>query len=53
MPRVGFEPTIPVFEEANTLHAPDPAATVTGSNNFEINWFFAVKFLIFSGKIER
>jgi hypothetical protein len=28
MPRVGFEPTIPVFELAKTFHALDGAATV-------------------------
>jgi hypothetical protein len=31
MPRVGFEPTIPVFERAKTVHASDRAATVMGS----------------------
>jgi hypothetical protein len=30
MPSVGFEPTIPVFERAKTVHALDRAATVTG-----------------------
>jgi hypothetical protein len=30
MPRVGFEPTIPVFERAKTFHATDRAATVIG-----------------------
>jgi hypothetical protein len=30
MPRVRFEPTIPVFERAKTVHALDPAATVIG-----------------------
>jgi hypothetical protein len=30
MPRVGFEPTIPVFERAKTVHALDGAATVIG-----------------------
>jgi hypothetical protein len=29
-PRVGFEPTIPVFEMAKTVHALDRAATVIG-----------------------
>jgi hypothetical protein len=29
--RVGFEPTIPVFERANMVHAKDRAVTVTGS----------------------
>jgi hypothetical protein len=28
MPRVGFEPTIPVFERAKTVHALDHATTV-------------------------
>jgi hypothetical protein len=30
MPQVGAEPTIPVFERAKTVHAPDRAATVIG-----------------------
>jgi hypothetical protein len=30
MPQVGSEPTIPVFERANTVHAIDSAATVIG-----------------------
>jgi hypothetical protein len=30
MPYVGFEPTIPVFERAKTVHALDGAATVIG-----------------------
>jgi hypothetical protein len=30
MPRVGFKPTIPVFERAKTIHAPHRAAAVTG-----------------------
>jgi hypothetical protein len=30
MPRVGFEPAIPVFERAKTVHALDRAATVIG-----------------------
>jgi hypothetical protein len=28
MPREGFEPTIPVFERANTVHALDRSASV-------------------------
>jgi hypothetical protein len=28
MPRVGFEATIPAFEQAKTIHALDAAATV-------------------------
>jgi hypothetical protein len=31
MPRVGFEPTIPVFERAKTVHVLDRAATVIGN----------------------
>jgi hypothetical protein len=31
MPRVGFEPTTPVFEWAKTVHALDRAATVVGT----------------------
>jgi hypothetical protein len=30
MPRVGFEPRIPVFERAKTVHASDRAATLIG-----------------------
>jgi hypothetical protein len=30
MPRVGFEPTIPVFERAKTVRVVDHAATVAG-----------------------
>jgi hypothetical protein len=30
MTQVGFEPTIPVFERAKTVHALDRAATVIG-----------------------
>jgi hypothetical protein len=30
MPRVGFEPIIPVLEQAKTVHASDGAATVIG-----------------------
>jgi hypothetical protein len=30
MPRVGFEPTIPVFERAKTVHALDCVAIVIG-----------------------
>jgi hypothetical protein len=32
MPSVGFEPTIPVFEQVKTVHASDYAATVTGKH---------------------
>jgi hypothetical protein len=30
MPQVGFEPTMPVFERAKTVHALDRAATLIG-----------------------
>jgi hypothetical protein len=30
MPLVGFEPTVPVFERAKTVHVLDRAATVIG-----------------------
>jgi hypothetical protein len=33
MPRVGFEPMIPVFERAKTVHASDRAATVIDTMN--------------------
>jgi hypothetical protein len=33
MPRVGFEPTIPVFERTKTVHALDGAVTLIGSNS--------------------
>jgi hypothetical protein len=29
MPRVGFEPTIPVFERAMTIHALDEATVIS------------------------
>jgi hypothetical protein len=29
MPRVGFEPTTPVFERMKTIHSSDRAAAVT------------------------
>jgi hypothetical protein len=50
MPRVGFEPTILVFERAKMVHALDRAATVIGpsTDNSNINmkytynnWSFA------------
>jgi hypothetical protein len=33
IPRVGFEPTIPAFERAKTVHALDRVATVIGSKH--------------------
>jgi hypothetical protein len=43
MLRVGFEPTIPVFERAETVHASDRAATVIGK--------FSLHFKMFSVKL--
>jgi hypothetical protein len=34
MPQVGFEPMIPVFERAKTVHALDRAATVIGKKKY-------------------
>jgi hypothetical protein len=44
MRRVGFEPTIPVFERATTVHALDRAANVNGvyysiKTNLRENWY--------------
>jgi hypothetical protein len=36
-PRVGFESTIPVFEQAKTVYALDRAATVIGTENLYFN----------------
>jgi hypothetical protein len=36
MRRVGFKPTIQVFEQAKTVHASDRAATVIGKNIFTL-----------------
>jgi hypothetical protein len=53
MPRVGFQPTIPAFERAKTVHALDCVATVigilqslgTGNANFPVihNWSVAAR----------
>jgi hypothetical protein len=37
MPRVEFEPTIPVFKRAKTVHASDLPATVIGPFNLHYN----------------
>jgi hypothetical protein len=42
MPRVGFEPTIPVLEWAKTVHALDSAATVIGLLLYTYIYFFTV-----------
>jgi hypothetical protein len=31
---VGFEPVIPLFEKAKTVHASDPAASLIGSYSY-------------------
>jgi hypothetical protein len=38
MPRVGFEPTIPAFERAKTVHALDCAATVIGAERSQTKY---------------
>jgi hypothetical protein len=43
MPRVGFEPTIPAFERAKTVHVLHCAATVIGHT--------AIYLPLFSGNI--
>jgi hypothetical protein len=40
MPRVRFEPTIPMFERAKTVHALDHEATVFGYLRHYISLFF-------------
>jgi hypothetical protein len=37
MPQAGFEPTIPAFERAKTVHALERAATVTGGR-LDYDW---------------
>jgi hypothetical protein len=39
MPCVGFEPTIPEFERAKTVHALDCVATVVGRETDELHKF--------------
>jgi hypothetical protein len=48
MPRVGFEPSIPVFERAKTVHALDRAATMIGNTNTTAPLLFllSIHFLI-------
>jgi hypothetical protein len=36
MPQIGFEPTIPMFEWAKTVHALDRAAIVIGEKNITV-----------------
>jgi hypothetical protein len=49
MPWVGFEPTIPVFERAKTVHALDRAATVIGPLLF----FFFILYLPIYNLLDR
>jgi hypothetical protein len=44
MPEVRFEPTIPVFEGAKTVHALDRAATVIG--NYSMKTVKTMKFVV-------
>jgi hypothetical protein len=39
MPKMGFEPTVPVFERVKTVHASDRAATVIGKVDVQIHIF--------------
>jgi hypothetical protein len=39
MPQVGFEPTIPVFERAQTVHTLDRAATLIGQSLVYAHYF--------------
>jgi hypothetical protein len=41
MPRVGFEPMIPLFELSKTFHALDREATVVGNYSFRLYYFTA------------
>jgi hypothetical protein len=43
MPRVGFQPTIPAFKRAKTVHALDRAATVMGAIYFHSYTFLNTK----------
>jgi hypothetical protein len=40
MPRVGFEPTIPVFERPKTFHALNGEATMIGNENLKFKMLF-------------
>jgi hypothetical protein len=42
MPEVRFEPTIPAFERAKTVHASDPSAIVTGFPYFYRVYLFDI-----------
>jgi hypothetical protein len=49
MPRVGFEPTTPVFQRAKTVHALDRAATVIGKQTATFN----KKYLVADRNVNR
>jgi hypothetical protein len=46
MPQVGFEPTIPVFVLAKTVHASDPAATVIAKYGTIVLYILILTFLV-------
>jgi hypothetical protein len=51
MPREGFEPTIPVFERAKTVHASDRAATMIDNiciYKYILVWIYLRKFVTMS-----
>jgi hypothetical protein len=48
MPRVGFEPTIPVFERAKRVHALDRAVIEIGLSMYMMA---VINFLVFSATI--
>jgi ribosomal protein L31E len=48
MPKVGFEPTIPVFERAKTVQALDRAATVIGEVKMMIMMMMRITTIIIS-----
>jgi hypothetical protein len=43
MPRMGFELTIPVFEQAKMFHALDRVATVIGRTNVQTITEYCIK----------
>jgi hypothetical protein len=58
MARVGFEPTIPVFKRAKTVHALDRATTVIGSDedyrpHTRINSAFVLRNRIFTDDLNH
>jgi hypothetical protein len=43
MPRVGFEPKIPAFGRAKTVHALDPAVTVTARSHDKAGYYIPIQ----------